>query len=960
MFQFNVGLLLSLLLVSLAELSALPIGFRSHQIDLVYRQLQSDNFRILHDQRTEDEAQFLLRVAELAKPVLDRWFYRQRRSPLLITTSAVTSNPSFANFITDGIELQTLGRGDRSLLLHEYVHMQMFLYLRNLFGSAGAIINLPWLPAWWVEGLAEALSVSAGSDNHHGIERYQALTGDFLTYEQLHHLYGSDFSYRGYSVSGRFFSYILSQLRDPAMLKNLHEEFRFYSMPWFWPLTVVPLADTLPLDIVLKKQLGFSGRQLYQQYINESKKYWQRTRPAVLLSDQPGERLTLQNLSNIRNVNGKLLTVNRFRDGVYTAEIAFSANDSPFATELKKTTYGFADRRRLFFAPEERQPQAYVSYHRQLRSGRTRTQLVQINDQTTNVLQEGEFDTTAIFETAGGKVLFLERRQSQTALCYYDSAGKHCPVSADYPQTLTVLGHQEGGTIWLRHQQEGVTTDNYRVITWHEDQGIKEFVWPYPRPLQVAFTSDESGQQLANFLIAEHRYRTVVVTDMQLVCRQKLQFADHLTAVFARGTRLVVGLYAGGSHLLIQPSTDDLVASEQPCDSFSYRSSPLLYAMRQQGRLPSLPHVLTQYHQQTKPPQLEEKFKSTVSSTAIKWQSRPLFLSPMVANEDAMGWQVGLLSVPLIDSLQNETLVARFLYGLNSKYPSIDLNLTSSRFWPRLSLTLFRHQSYNGVNDDGYASYYDEIGLRTALTTDWYLDQKKFSLTLGVGSSRLRPYLNSEQMAQGLATNAIVAWRWNWRDYQRRLTLRGWTSVYPPIINRDFIYYRLGLAVDWLQALTTSGIHLISGLEYSATFGEKPRNLQELYQALQTHIAGSGGGINRIGIPLVSGGGLFTSRQGDSKARIKGALVLPVIKNLDKIIWILYAERLNFTAFANYGGAWYRQDDLSSDDLLFAHGYNLDLLLNNKGINFNLGLGSGQVFRQKFELYATFGFDALF
>ena len=958
MFRFIAGLLL----VGLNDLSALPIGFRSHQIDLVYRQLQNENFRILHDQRTEGEARFLLQVAELAKPILDRWFYRQRRSPLLITTSAVTNNPSFANFITDGIELQTMGRGDRSLLLHEYVHMQMFLYLRNLFGSAGAIVNLPWLPAWWVEGLAEALSVSAGSDNHHGIERYQALTGNFLTYEQLHHLYGSDFSYRGYSVSGRFFTYILSQLRDPAMLKSLHEEFRFYSMPWFWPLTIVPLADTLPLDIVLKKQIGFSGRELYQKYIDESTKYWQRTRPEVLLGDQPGKRFTLQTLSNIHNVNGKLLTVSRFRDGVYTAEIAFSDKDSPFATELKKTTYGLADRRQLFFAPEQRQPRTYVNYYRHLQSGRTQARLVQVNDdKTTRVLQEGEFDTTDLFETANGRVIFLERQQSRTALCYYESLDKHCPLIAYYPQTLMVLGYQEEGTVWLRQQQEGVTSDSYRIITWHEDRGTKEFAWPYPRPLQVAFTSAEgSNEQVANFLIAEHRYRTIVITDMQMECRKKLKFADHLTAVFAQGSQLVLGLYDGGGHLLVQPSADNLVASEQGCDSFSYRSSPLLYTMRQGDKLASLPHVLTQYHQQTKPPQLEEQVELTVSSTPIKWQSRPLFVSPLVANEDALGWQIGLLSVPLIDSLQNETLVARFLYGINSKYPSIDLNLTSSRFWPRLSLTFFRHQSYNGVNDNDYASYYNEVGLRASLTTNWYLDQQRISLTLGVGSSHLSPYLNSDQMAQGMATNAIVAWRWDWRDYYRRLTLKGWTNVYPAIINNNFIYYRLGLAVDWLQTLTTSGIHLISGLEYSATFGEKPRNLQELYQSLQTHIAGSGGGINRIGIPLLSGGGLFTSRQGDSKTRLKGALVLPVIKNLDKIIWILYAEQLNFTAFCNYGGTWYRQDGWSTDDLIFAHGYNLDLLLNNKGINFNLGLGSGQVLRQTFELYATFGFDALF
>ncbi len=70
-------------------------------------------------------------------------------------------------------------------------------------------------------------------------------------------------------------------------------------------------------------------------------------------------------------------------------------------------------------------------------------------------------------------------------------------------------------------------------------------------------------------------------------------------------------------------------------------------------------------------------------------------------------------------------------------------------------------------------------------------------------------------------------------------------------------------------------------------------------------------------------------------------------------------ERLDFTAFYNYGGAWYG-DAPSTGRLISAHGYNLDLQLENKGVRFNVGMGTGQVFDYAWDIYATAGFDALF
>ncbi|HYX37879.1 MAG TPA: hypothetical protein VE954_32650, partial [Oligoflexus sp.] len=174
---------------------ALPIGFGRNQGDLNFKEIQSPNFFIYHDERTPHEGQLVLESLESARPRLEDWLKVQRTSPLKVIVSSTTSNPSFANFITDAVELQTLGRGGRDLVWHEYTHSTMYRHLDNIFGPAGSIIHLPWMPAWWIEGLAEALSVSNGSDQQYGIERYYALNGNWPSYDKLHALYdGSRFS----------------------------------------------------------------------------------------------------------------------------------------------------------------------------------------------------------------------------------------------------------------------------------------------------------------------------------------------------------------------------------------------------------------------------------------------------------------------------------------------------------------------------------------------------------------------------------------------------------------------------------------------------------------------------------------------------------------------------------------------------------------------------------------------
>jgi hypothetical protein len=185
--------------------------------------------------------------------------------------------------------------------------------------------------------------------------------------------------------------------------------------------------------------------------------------------------------------------------------------------------------------------------------------------------------------------------------------------------------------------------------------------------------------------------------------------------------------------------------------------------------------------------------------------------------------------------------------------------------------------------------------------------------------------------------------------------------VAPASFNKHFDYNQVGAATRFALALPANSRFSL-GLEGSRTRGAKQRLLQELYRPLKTFIPGAGGGLNQNSFPITAvSQGLFSASYGDSQARAKIDYTIPVIQDIDKNWWLLYFERLDFTAFYNYGAAWTGPKPPQGwQRLTRAHGYNLDMQMENKGVRFNLGGGIGQVVGRPFELYFDGGFDALF
>jgi hypothetical protein len=358
---------------------------------------------------------------------------------------------------------------------------------------------------------------------------------------------------------------------------------------------------------------------------------------------------------------------------------------------------------------------------------------------------------------------------------------------------------------------------------------------------------------------------------------------------------------------------------------------------------------------------------SDQTSTTAAWRARPVLLFPWIGADDVYGNQYGIISVPLMDHLQNETLRATMLYGPYSRFPHMDLSFQTTRYWPTLTLDAFRFQSYNGyyLNPDRWVEYlyYDERGIRA--TADLEIRPWGLSGAIGMKSVELKRFLapsdHPELMKEGQLHEpfAVLTYRdriahWFWRA---RLGGR----LAPSLLNPEFEYAARSMSASLGHQFHWRDATLSVGAEHSQTRGPKRlRNLAEEYRPLKTFVPGSGGGYNKNNFLLLGDGSLFGARQGDTQGRVSANATIPVIPELDKLLWIFYVDRLDFSAFVNYGGAWIQRPLPLKEELIAAHGYNWDLLFDIKGVRFNLGLGTGQVIDRPWQLYATSGFDAIF
>lgn len=1002
--RLSFGSIFSALLFTSTTSQALPIGFGRAQGELEFKEITTPNYAVYFDKRTQREGQAITNALESGGPILESWLNIKRTNQLPVIISSTTSNASFANFITDALELQTLGQGGRDLAWHELTHNIMYRHLDNWFGPVGNILHLPWMPAWWLEGLAEATSMSIGSDNIYSIEREAALTGAWPSYAKLHSLYSTSFAYEGYGISGAFVSYILRTYGADS-LNQLFDDFFSYTMPWWWPWSFIPFNDFMPFDQALKNMTGKTGEELYEEYKKAAELGWKKKNlgsslDQIVQSESQPIKETFTQLphhagqAGIRTLgsalqarNHELFTVVDHDGELYESKAIFP-KDSP--------------KQQLEYIKHEAMPDdalnVRVAYGplKVFISAKMNAERERIN--TFSIYQGGKshkkFYRRGFIKNlfmSSKNLVWLENIREITRLCSINRQTLthsrkvkkddiHCLMKNRYPSSIEFLGerfskgYQSVESIVIKKKIETMLGDQYQIFSIDLNTLRPERL---PNPLHgrpLSYTFFDHHQYL---LLSSHNKQFIRKFDQKGRCIHELISPDHLTKILANESHFyVVTRKSQGSivfkglpqHMLArscapsrEPSSPMMVAQQYPGTSFTE-------ALRKLDPWQERDYIAVAAIQKEAPLHRSTKRKSQVKDA--QWRGRPVFAFPWIG-ADSDGYQLGILSIPLMDHLQNETVFLSTLYGVNSNFPGLQLDFSSTRYSVFWKLSAYRRQSWNGLvstrNDAGETRsstyYFDERGAE--LSASYRSHSTGISSRFSIAAIDKLPYRGQTEvwdiLAHGYATELTGSLSKSFRLGNTSLNLSTAGKVAPEQINSNFKYNKLTFSTNYQVPISIFNMQTrqILGLSYGRTRGKRRPYLREVYRPLKTFVPGSGGGFNEINIGLLGPGALTSAKYGDTQARLNWAWTFPLVKHLETLIHIFYLERLDFTAFFNYGNAWSQNIKPHPRDFIKAHGYNLDLQSDIKGVTVNLGLGTGQVLNNDWEVYFLFGFDAL-
>ena len=1085
---------------------ALPINFGISQDGIKYNQIMAKDFSIYVDSRVKHEGPMILNSLEAAKPVFEAWFEKNREGkPLPVISSAVTSNASFANWIFDQVELQTMGQFERDLAWHEYTHSTMYLHFYNIFGPPGATLNLIWMPSWYIEGLAEALSVSSRSTTQMMYERYHALSGHWPSYDKLHALYSdSNWAQEGYPTVGSFVRWInlkaIKKNPNPNQLPAFLKDFRFYSAPWLWPWAALPFNGFMPFDRALENQLGKNGAKLWEEYKTETTSFWQNQRLSKQLTESKSPRLKLAHLHSLAASGNSLSMDAPSSSGTQKGKEILFDPDSQWAIKWNDSNTSLAQRPSQGTKIENSDIEIMMQRGERKRS-------LDSPDMMIARTPGGKWKKIAavngvekLFDT-GDRIAWSMWHGEDTWLCFLVLKDikknlvsesnyflkPNCNAKYTLPQTMNILGTKSFidpklgrptiGEIWFKVSEQTLLGDRYKIQVWKRNTNeIQTLKWhENADPIKIAFAGDQTW-----VLTADGLTQSLWRIDDNAACIETLPFDDYLVSVFGlESGELIAALkeHDGYSLKKIDPSHE----KKFKCPGATGHLSPILYSLRKShpsspastaegipsfsksmletdfwshmtklksklGELPPLsatkaedsknrnpdtslnangkspilaateslipgqapiPALEKEKPEEATPPPLEPQStwdqltldtdralkgalpldrivssgvdvslppdsKATpsqasappVTAEPYKWKARPALLFPWVGGDDAMGLQMGIISIPLVDSLQNETVRATVLVGVESKFPSVDVTLTSNRFKTLLSLSGYKKQTYNGFIRDpatgrGTVSYYDEVGARFEASNYVHLGDQRLNYSLGIKGANLTTLYgpNLSRIGTLWEPGGQLSTGRSFAQWRVGFNLGGTFTT--ESLSKNFDYNKFETSLTLSRRIASS--QLILGAETSRTRGKKMPFLKELYTPLKTFIPGSGGGLNQNNFALTPTNGLLSGVPGDTQGRAKVNWTIPVIGSIEKYRFIFYFDRLDFTAFFNYGGAWNQRPTPPSGTVLkAAHGYNLDLQFENKGVKFTAGLGVGQLVGNPFEVFAKFSFDNYF
>ena len=1018
---------LSFLFISSSFLQAFPINFYRNQGELKYDELVNDHFKFYHDTDTPHEGVLLFNSLETAVPKLSAWFAVDAKDSMLAISSSETSHASFANFFFNTIELQTLGSGGRDLAWHELTHMFMYKkfdypFLHFFLGYSTPVLHLFWMPVWFIEGLAELTSRSSGSSKMASVERYQALSGDWPSYDSLHSLYdGNGFAERGYATAGAFLTWMLLKKNEnfiPTLLDNIKK----YSMPWYYIWRLNPFSSFLPLDHSLELVFKKRGRNLYEDYKKEARDHWLSQDYGHFFSDEKTSKFSLS-VHRPVFVSGKLgyilVETNskiRHHKLVFDPVTGWLVGLKPYGPQYQN----WFDANSIVSSSDKT---FVVEYDRDFKYGTTTHKLVRLSDQKKMNYLEKE---KVIYKPKGfvngmyqsqKNILWHESEKESTRLCMMNQkyffetneikdGNKNCFLEKKFPEMITLLGQEklrssekndEVKAIFYKEEKEKLKGKSEEIFRFDLDSEVTtRLSYPYGGSVKKI-----EPYQKGYLLLVETLSRQIFVhMKEEGECLGQYEIQDYLLDfnVFLEES-LILSIYKGKYKSLRKVALSDLKKSE--CSYFKDHDSPLLYAERQEGKVPSLEESLRESsywandrldvdsfkRKEEKIAQKEDEidlkiFKNKSSIRHARFRARSIFYLPIFLNpNDITELGIGIFTIPFMDHLQNHQVWANAFWDFKN-VPSFSLEYRLTRFWPTISFELYRREFWNGFEiqtatnpndkDKILLSFVSEIGGLFSINFTWYTKKTTTSLTSGLKAAFIKDLTRlsttDKTIVGGLYRPSLsLSHLINFDQFS--LAFGGRFAYTLPVFESKFNYYTLGGDITANKPLSLLDSTLIFSLSGDITRGEagKIPLLRQYYTALKTSIPLGALEFSDSNFYLFGSRRLFQLRYGDDKARVSLKWKVPIISQVDKLLWVFFLKQLNFTTLFNYGGIW-NKGEFDFKKLGLSHAYNLDLHFGNKGVDLYSGVGVGQYVAMDTgkpeaslpALYFRFGFQALF
>jgi hypothetical protein len=749
----------------------------------------------------------------------------------------------------------------------------------------------------------------------------------------------------------------------------------WYSMPWYWPWAAVPFNGFLPFDAALENWTGKRGKELWEEYKAAARSHWLKQSSKVEFEKMPGSKLIFANLRSLRS-DGEDLFVDAAGDRIAQTPVAV---ENGWAVALTATTIEKGEA----FETGTR-AEYYIEYDATI-GDESRSKIFQraAKKKPKQILSRP--GTISEYGVHNRALWWLEFYGEKSKFCYVTKQKKKpvCPLATKFPKTLAYAG-ENAKTLFLRESEQTMIGDRHAVVAIDlQSIGQKAVATRRIRlddeakPLEVI----QSGNEFL-VLVAEHNCRVLRRTTESGACIETLASDDYLERALDLGKDSVaLGLWRPDGYVLRTAKISEL--QKQACRPNSGPTSPLMVALQKDGEIEAIQTAVNQASIwgsgpdakqlraaiDKKPSLVADTAAAEVNTTKIKsvpakTRFRPTFFVPWIGGEDALGYQIGMLSVPVMDDMQNYRLDYTLLVGVESRYPYQQLQLTVTRFTPTIQLAAYRMQAWEGVIFDRQergqtSAYSDERGSRFEMS-DSFGSGPVLGYSVGYKHALIEPYLGIRpDLPQGVLNEFSSRLDFRaafWRLFSFSQSVSG--VIAPESVNANYDYDKLGVSSTLGMRLWRASFSL--GLEGSRTRGPKTRPLKEVYRPLKTFIPGSGGGYNQNNFSLYGEGSLFTAVFGENLARGSTTLTMPIVRDFETLIYIFYLERLDLSVFYNQGYAWYGDyKDIPTEDFLSAYGANLDIQLENKGFRLNAGVGAGQVQGDQLQVYAKFGFDQL-